>query len=191
MSILKVSVLARAAPDKSNNKLSNIDSKGSQNIGVFTMAIALAMSMIVPLAMAENYEVTVTRKGANLYKVDGKEILIRTKYCYEYAYSETAILDAYGTTGDLKFPASGSECTVNAIFGKSKQNAGKYVVKVSQDNDDWYEIFGQSIYIHTNSCLSMAMNEDAILDLAPGGYGSLQIDGEQCTVEGVYSKLKL
>jgi hypothetical protein len=191
MPILKVSVLARAAPDKSNKKLSNHDSKWSQRMRGGTMAIALAVSTIVPLAVAENYEITVTRKGANLYKVDGKEIFIRTKYCYEYAYSETAILDAYGTAGDLKFPESGSECTVKAVFGKSKQNAGKYVVQVSQDNDDWYEVFGQGIYIHTNSCLSIAMNEDAILDLSPGGYGSLQIDGEHCTVEGVYSKLKL
>ena len=155
------------------------------------IASVMAVSTFTPFAFSEGYEVSVTRKSANLYKVDGKDIFIRTQYCYEYAYSETAILEAYGTVGDLKFPDSDSECTVKAVFGKSNQKAGKYVVKVSQDNDDWYEVFGQGVYIHTDSCLNMAMNEDAILDLSPGGYGSLQIDGEHCTVEGIYSKLKL
>ncbi|MGF6455283.1 hypothetical protein [Pseudomonas frederiksbergensis] len=153
--------------------------------------LALAMSAFTPLAMADIYEISVTRKGANLYKVDGKEIFIRTQYCYEYAYSETAILEAYGTVGDLKFVDSSSECPVKAIFGKSKQTSGKYAVQVSQDNDDWYEVYGQGIYIHTNGCFSMAMNEDATLDLSAGGYGSLLIDGDQCSVEGIYSKLKL
>lgn len=39
------------------------------------------------------YDVTVTRKGANLYKVDGGQIFILTSYCYEYAYSQRAILE--------------------------------------------------------------------------------------------------
>lgn len=155
------------------------------------IASIIAVSTFTPLALAENYVVSVTRKGANLYKIDGKDVFVRTQYCYEYAYSETAILEVYGTVGDLKFPESDSECTVKAVLGKSNQNAGKYVVQVNHDNDDWYEVFGQSVYIHTNSCLSLAMNEDAILDLSPGGYGSLQIDGERCSVEGIYSKLKL
>jgi hypothetical protein len=32
-------------------------------------------------ALAENYEVNLTRKGSNVYKIDGKEIIIQTRYC--------------------------------------------------------------------------------------------------------------
>lgn len=38
------------------------------------------------------YEVSVTRKGQDLYKIDGQNIFIATRYCYEYAYSEDVIL---------------------------------------------------------------------------------------------------
>jgi hypothetical protein len=63
----------------------------------------------------------VTRKGANLYKVDGQQIYIRTNYCYEYAYGESAILEATGGTGDLKFLESKDECPVKAILSMSQQ----------------------------------------------------------------------
>lgn len=175
--------------DKPRERLPNANMKIAR-LNKFGL-LALAISAFTPLAMAATYEISVTRKGANLYKVDGKEIFIRTKYCYEYAYSETAILEAYGTAGDLKFVDSSSECPVKAIFGKSKQTSGKYAVQVSQDDDDWYEVYGQGVYIHTDGCFSMAMNEEATLDLSAGGYGSLMIDGDQCSVEGIYSKLKL
>ena len=41
------------------------------------------------------YKVNITRKDANLYKVDGTNFYIRTKYCYEYCYSEEVILVVY------------------------------------------------------------------------------------------------
>jgi hypothetical protein len=46
-----------------------------------------------PQALSEGkYIVNVTRKGANLYKVDNKNIYIQTQYCYEYCYSKEVVL---------------------------------------------------------------------------------------------------
>lgn len=39
-----------------------------------------------------SYNVTLTRKDANLYQVDGTSLYIRTKFCYEYVYSGKAVL---------------------------------------------------------------------------------------------------
>jgi hypothetical protein len=54
-----------------------------------------------------NYTVSITRKGANLYKVDGMNIYIKTRYCYEYSYGQDVILkveSSYGyTKGKLIF----------------------------------------------------------------------------------------
>ncbi len=58
-------------------------------------------------------------------------------------------------------------------------------------HDDWYEIFGQGIYIKTNACISLALGTEAVLNIAAGGYGSFHIDGNQFMVEGVYSLLRL
>ena len=53
------------------------------------------------------YEVSVTRIDANLYSVTGTDYIIQTKYCYEYAYYQKAVLvyENYGgyTSGKLTF----------------------------------------------------------------------------------------
>ena len=54
-----------------------------------------------------NYEVTVTRRAQDLYEVDGYGLYVKTRYCYEYAYSADAVLkykSKYGyTKGALIF----------------------------------------------------------------------------------------
>lgn len=143
-------------------------------------------------ARAENYEVSLTRKGSNVYKVDGKDIIIQTRYCSVYAYSEEAIFKSSGYGGEVIFFGSSDKCDVKAVFGVAKQEPGKYVVTVSREDDDWYEVFGTNSYIKTSSCLSLALGEEAYLTISPSGFGSLRFeDGDDCMVEGVYTKLRL
>ena len=81
---------------------------------------------------------------------------------------------------------------MKAVFGVSKQKPGKYVVTVSREDDDWFEVFGTSSYIKTSSCLSLALGEEAYLTIANSGFGRLRFkDGNDCMVEAVYSKLRL
>ncbi len=47
------------------------------------------------------YLINVTKKTSDLYKIDGKNIYIKTKYCYEYSYNQEVVLkveSAYGYT---------------------------------------------------------------------------------------------
>jgi hypothetical protein len=153
--------------------------------------VAIAWFQAAP-ARAENYEVNLTRKGSNVYKVDGKDIIIKTRYCYVYAYSEEAILKSFGYDGEVIFFDSKDKCDVKAVFGASKQNPGKYVVTVSHEDDDWYEVFGTNSYIKTSSCLSLALGEKAYLTITSSGFGSLRFeDGDDCMVEGICTKLRL
>ena len=155
-------------------------------------AIAAMMSLRVAPAQAENYEVNLTRKGSNVYKIDGKDIIIQTRYCYVYAYSEEAIFKSSGYGGEVIFFDSKDKCDVKAVFGLSKQKPGKYVVTVSREDDDWYEVFGTNSYIKTSSCLSLALGEEGYLTISPSGFGRLRFkDGDDCMVEGVYTKLRL
>ena len=155
-------------------------------------ALAAMMSLQAVPALAENYEVNLTRKGSNVYKIDGKDIIIQTRYCYVYAYSEEAIFKTSGYGGEVIFFDSKDKCDVKAVFGVSKQKPGKYVVTVSREEDDWFEIFGTSSYIKTSSCLSLALGEEAYLSIANSGFGRLRFkDGDDCMVEAVYTKLRL
>jgi hypothetical protein len=57
------------------------------------MVLAMfGMLLCSSVSDAGTYEVTVTRKATDLYKVDGTSFYVETRYCYEYAYSEEAIL---------------------------------------------------------------------------------------------------
>ena len=155
-------------------------------------ALAAMMSLQAVPALAENYEVNLTRKGSNVYKIDGKDIIIQTRYCYVYAYSEEAIFKASGYGGELIFFDSKDKCDVKAVFGLSKQKPGKYVVTVSREDDDWYEVLGTNSYIKTSTCLSLALGEEAYLTISASGFGQLRFeDGDDCMVEGVYTKLRL
>lgn len=140
---------------------------------------------------ADNYDVSVTRKGSNLYKVDGKDILVQTRYCYEYVYYEESFLKMNGYSGEIIFTDSGGKCDVKAVYSTIEQEAGKYSVSISQESDDWYEVWGEGLYLKTSSCLSLALGEEATLVLSSSGYGTLYIEDEECMVEGVYSKISL
>ena len=143
-------------------------------------------------ALAENYEVNLTRKGSSVYKIDSKDIIIQARSCYVYAYSEEAIFKTSGYGGEVIFFDSKDKCDVKAVFGLSKQKPGKYVVTVSREDDDWYEVFRTNSYIKTSSCLSLALGEEGYLTIAPSGFGRLRFkDGDDCMVEAVYTKLRL
>lgn len=155
-------------------------------------ALAALISLQAAPALAENYEVNLTRKGSNVYKIDGKDIIIQTRYCYVYAYSEEAIFKTSGYGGEVIFFDSKDKCDVKAVFGLSKQKPGKYVVTVSHEDDDWYEVMGTGSYIKTSACLSLALGEEAYLTIASSGFGRLRFkDGDDCMVEAVYTKLRL
>lgn len=155
--------------------------------------LAALLMVVAGTTVAGDYDLSVTRKGSNLYKVDGKDIYIHTRYCYEYVYYEDSLLRMSGTTGKIVFIDEGSSCDVKAVYGDSGTAPGKYKVSVSREDDDWYEVFGTDTYIKTSACLSLSLGDDAILDLSGPGYGSLYFidDDEDCMVEGVYSKLRL
>lgn len=154
--------------------------------------LAALMTLQTWPVLAENYEVSLTRKGSNVYKIDAEDIIIQTRYCYVYAYSEEAIFKASGYGGEVIFFDSKDKCDVKAVFGASKQKPGKYAVTVSREDDDWYEVIGTNSYIKTSSCLSLALGEEAYLTISAPGFGQLRFeDGNDCMVEGVYTKLRL
>lgn len=156
------------------------------------LSVLIIMMLVFSTSFADVYQVNVTRKGSNIYKILGKDALIQTRYCYEYAYGEEALLRADGGYGgELVFTSSGSKCDVSGLYAKTDQNAGTYVVTVSRVSDDWYEVMGSNVFIKTNMCLSLDLAAESILKLGPGGIGNIKINANDCMVDGVYSKMKL
>lgn len=75
----------------------------------------LAMVFCATAAHAEFYKVNVRRIDSNLYRTpDG--LIIVTKYCYEYAYGDDAVLkyERYSYDNKLIFK-SGTTCNVDKV----------------------------------------------------------------------------
>lgn len=153
----------------------------------------MVLAALSGVSTAGDYDLSVTRKGRNLYKVDGKDVYIRTRYCYEYVYSADSILRMSGASGEIAFIDEEETCDVKAVYGSADMSPGKYSVTVSREDDDWYEVFGTGTYIKTSTCLSLALGEDAMLKVSAGGFGTLYFldSDDDCMVEGIYTKLRL
>jgi hypothetical protein len=76
--------------------------------------ILLVAVLAVSSAQASLFRINVTRKAQDLYRVDGTSILIKTRYCYEYAYAEEAIYD--DVRDELIFTSGGGKCDVEAVI---------------------------------------------------------------------------
>ena len=78
--------------------------KAITNLG----GIESAEAVLIPTKVdVGKYEVELTRVDANFYRICGTSLYIETKYCYEYATSDDAILNItsnYGyTRGEVIF----------------------------------------------------------------------------------------
>lgn len=81
-----------------------------------------AVLLTVAAAYAEVYSMTVTRKDTDLYRIDGTRLYVETRWCYEFAIGEEAILrydpneGPYGSN-KLVFVSSDTVCDVVRVIG--------------------------------------------------------------------------
>lgn len=151
-------------------------------------AVALATLGPGSVAAADRYQVSLTRKDSNLYKVDGQPVWIQTRYCYVYGYSEDAVV----SSDEVVFLDDTEKCDVKRILKEMQPAAGKYNVNLSHEDDNLYSTM-DGIFVRTNMCLNLALGEDAVLRL--NGYGGGTVifldDNDRCDVEGVFSQARL
>jgi hypothetical protein len=66
-------------------------------------SLAEISQILVPTKLKEGkYAVSVSRKAKDLYKVDGKDIYIETRFCFEFATGEDVILIVESNVGFSK-----------------------------------------------------------------------------------------
>ena len=160
-----------------------------RNLTYFLFIVTMCFPHVVS---ADNYNVTVTRNGSNIYKVDSSDVIIVTRNCYVIAYSGKAVLNSTGFGGEFIFTDSHDKCSVKAVFGRSTSFQGEYDVQLNHKADDWYEIVESNMYIKTSKCQTLAHNQSATVVLKSGGWGEITFeDSTGCTVEGVYTQLQL
>lgn len=150
--------------------------------------LATLMLLAAGAPLAGEYRVSVTREDRNLYRVDGEGLIIRTRYCYEYVYSEAAFLRTSYGTGKLTFLDAEATCDVEGVYAEANLDGGSYRVDLTREDDDWYRVDLGDTYVQTSMCLQLALGEDALLEISAAGQGKAYfLDSEDsCTVEAVY-----
>lgn len=113
---LSLEIAAVAAPTRTPDR-GTCDIKGVyKQVEVPAGALALSAlgepqeldGLLVPTSLDDGaYDVRITRKASNLYRVDGTSVFVVTRYCYEYAYSQQTVMRVRSigstTTGTLAF----------------------------------------------------------------------------------------
>lgn len=151
-----------------------------------TFAIVLAGLSISGSAYADLYKFSVRRLERNFYELDRGKAYLITRYCYEYAYGEEAVVD--DDSDEIRF--DGGKCDIKKLLVPKDQSAGTYRVRVQLEEDDLYELNFSGLYAKTDYCLKYVYGSDATLNW--NGYsGRLTFeDGQTCQVSKVLSSIK-
>ncbi len=160
----------------------------SMRLPLSALALVLTTFGTTLAAAADRYQVNLTRKASNLYKVDGQPFWVQTRYCYVYGYGEEAVL----SQNEVVFLDDAEKCDVKRILKEIQASAGTYQVSLSHEDDDLYSTMG-GIFVKTTMCLNLALSEDAVLRLNGYGGGTVVFldDNDRCDVEGVFSQARL
>jgi hypothetical protein len=153
---------------------------------VLVALLALFFTSAAPAA--DRYNVNLTRKDSNLYKVDGTSFWVQTQYCYAYGYGEEAIL----SPDEVIFLEDGDKCDVKRILKEISVAAGTHEVTLSREDDNLYATLDGTL-VETTLCLNLALGDEAILRM--NGYGGGTVifvnDADKCDVETVFSQATL
>lgn len=159
------------------------------------LLIMLFLATITPNTLiADDYQEVVSSIDTDFYKIDTKNILIRTENCYETVESQQVLAKMKGATGEIIFSETENNCTVAGVYQASGYRVGNYRVDITRDEENWYKISDQNIYILTEDCLIYATEQEGLLSVstvAKSGGGSLHFEHEACKVIGLYSPMSL
>ena len=173
------SVFSRPSPNNSGTGVKKEDAS----------AVVKKGNVITPEPISPNSKISVSREAKDIYLDTVRNILVQTRYCYEYVYYEGAVLRSMGTGGTLIFPDSGSSCDVSGVYEKTQLDKAINSVRVSGEGE-WYIDEIKDLIFESSLCLELELMDDAVYRSSGYGSGTLIFsDGDSCNVEGVYSRI--
>ena len=136
---------------------------------------------LLPLALATDYSVMVSRDASNYYVDKGSyQGVIRTTGCFEFAFFDAATLQLdTATTGTLLF-SSGARCAVVNVYDPGSVQLGTYNLSVNSNGDGYYELTnGANLIKAIGFQLALAASATVVVTSSSQGFatGTLTLAG--------------
>ena len=154
--------------------------------------IAVSASPTHGTGTSKNYSISATRMAQDFYSMSASSTILHTRFCYEFASSDSAILKMTGSTGNLDGSilfSNGASCDVAGAYGPIFLS-GSYAAMLTVETLPFYsDLATKSLFRADASCLAYEYYSDSVLNFNAGTilFGS----GATCTLIGAYGLLRL
>ena len=147
--------------------------------------LALIFLLLTAVACpAGQHPLTVTRTADDFYAAFDRDILIKTKFCSVRAFQERALLRS-DSFGELVF-MDGTRCNVDTV---KRLRRGTHKVTVTREEEGIYRLAGSEALLFASRCSTLALQDEAALEMQDSLSGILHLHGGTCRVEGVFEAI--
>ena len=150
----------------------------------------LALTFLLLTAVscpAGQHPLTVTRTADDFYAAFDRDILIKTKFCSVRAFQEKALLRS-DRFGELVF-MDGTRCSVDSVYVRKRLRRGTHNVTVTREGEGIYHLAGSETLLFASRCSTLALRDEAVLEMQDSLSGILHLHGGTCRVEGVFEAI--
>jgi hypothetical protein len=177
--------------------------KLSRFIAIAVTVTALLSGLLVEMATAATFNVKASRLAQNFYSLTGTNTILQTRFCFEIAILENAILTmnrniGFGD-GSIAFN-SGTSCTVDGAYAPMVLAPGSYNATLTVEELPFFSDKTQNIivrgmldciqYQYGATTLLLTFGNPAYLGGASIGTISFP-NGSSCNLEGIYGLTSL
>lgn len=150
--------------------------------------LALIFLLLTAVACpAGQHPLTVTRTADDFYAAFDRDILIKTKFCSVRAFQERALLRS-DSFGELVF-MDGTRCNVDSVYVRKRLRRGTHNVTVTREGEGIYHLAGSETLLFASRCSTLALRDEAVLEMQDSLSGILYLHGGTCRVEGVFEAI--
>ena len=150
--------------------------------------LALIFLLLTAVACpAGQHPLTVTRTADDFYAAFDRDILIKTRFCSEQAFQERALLHSDGFD-ELVF-TNGTRCSVDTVYARTRLRRGTHNVTVTREEEGVYRLAGSETLLFASRCSTLALRDEAVLEMRDSLSGILHLHGGTCRVEGVFEAI--
>ena len=123
----------------------------------------------------------------DFYAAFDRDILIKTKFCSVRAFQDKALLRS-DLFGELVF-MDGTRCSVDTVYVRKRLRWGTHKVTVTREEEGIYSLAGSETLLFASRCSTLALRDEAVLEMQDSLSGILHLHGGTCRVEGVFEAI--